>query len=73
MKPMRGELRTLADARSYVLDLKGGREKREYWQHTVTLLMEAADSGNVDQVTRQLELALMMDGALVMRVSDALG
>ena len=50
-----------------MLDLRGGREKREYWQHAVRALMEAADGGNVEQATRQLEMALMMDGALVMR------
>jgi hypothetical protein len=66
-KPKRGELLTLADARSYMLDFTGGREKREYWQCAIKLLVEAADNGDVEEATNQLELALMMDGVLVMK------
>ena len=70
IKPKRGELITLADARSYILGLKGGRGGREYWQGTIKLLLEAADGGDIEQATRQLELALLMDGALLMRASQ---
>jgi hypothetical protein len=28
--------------------------------------MEAADGGDIDQASRQLEMALLMDGALMM-------
>ena len=62
-KPKRGELVTLADARGYILDL-GDRGGREYWQGTIKLLMEAADGGDIEAATKQLEMALMLDGAL---------
>ena len=52
IKPKRGELITLADARSYILGLKGGRGGREYWQGTIKLLLEAADGGDIEQATR---------------------
>jgi hypothetical protein len=67
VKPKHDELQTLADARSYILSLQAGREKREYWQSAIMLLMQAADGGDVEQAAKQLELALIMDGAWVMR------
>jgi hypothetical protein len=32
-------LRTLHNARAYVLSIKGGRERHEYWQRTASLLL----------------------------------
>jgi len=57
-------LRTLADARSYVLAIKDGRERREYWQHAARLLIEAAKGGGAEAVTEQLLIALLHDGTL---------
>jgi hypothetical protein len=36
------------------------------WQHAMKLMMEAADGGDIEAVTKQLELALLIDGALWM-------
>jgi hypothetical protein len=57
-------LRTLADARSYMLAIKDGREHREYWQHAARLLIEAAKGGGEKAVTDQLLIALLHDGTL---------
>ena len=51
-------------ARMYILSIKDGRERREYWQHAARLVLEAAKSGDVDAVTGQLTVALLHDGAL---------
>jgi hypothetical protein len=66
-KPKRGELRTLADARAYILKRKPGTTDRA-WQHAMNLMIEAAEEGDAEAVTKQLELALadrrgIMDGA----------
>ena len=57
-------LRTLRDARSYMLAIKSGRERREYWQSAAGLLMEAAKGGSLEAIRNQLVLALLMDGTL---------
>ena len=62
-KPKRGELRTLADARAYALKRDPGTTDQA-WQHAMKLMMEAAEGGDIDAVTKQLELALLIDGAL---------
>ncbi len=64
-KPKRGELRTLADARAYALKRNPDVTDRA-WQHAMKLMIEAAADGDVEAVTRQLELALLIDGALWM-------
>ena len=53
-KPKPRTLNTLADARRYMLALKDGRERREYWQHTAKLLLEAAEGGSAEAVTKQI-------------------
>jgi hypothetical protein len=65
-KPKRGELRTLADARAYAIKRNPGTTDRA-WQHTMKLMMEAAEGGDIDAVKKQLELALLIDGALVIK------
>ena len=65
-KPKPRTLNTLADARAYMLSIKDGRERREYWQHAAKLVLEAADGGSVEAVTRQLMTALLLDGTLDM-------
>jgi hypothetical protein len=63
-QPKRGTIITLHDTHIYMLALKGGRERREHWQRAAALLMEAADCGDLEAAARQIELALIMDGAL---------
>ena len=62
-KPKRGEPRTLADARAYTIKRDPGTTDRA-WQHTMKLMMEAAEEGDVEAVTKQLELALLIDGVM---------
>jgi hypothetical protein len=45
-----GTLRTVLDARTYMLALSEDRELRQQWQHTCELLLAEAD---VDALTKQ--------------------
>jgi len=65
-KPNKGQLLTLRDAAIYILDVEGARARRPQWQHAGKLILAAAEGGDIEAATRQLELALMMDGALDM-------
>jgi hypothetical protein len=56
-----GTLRTVADARAYMLGLSKQRELQTRWQRVAGLILEEADIG---AVSRQLELALFMDAKL---------
>ena len=56
---------TLADARAYAIKRNPGTTDRA-WQHAMKLMIEAADGGNLAAATKQLELALLIDGALWM-------
>ena len=56
-----GTLRTVLDARAYMLLLSKERERSARWQRAAQLLLAKAD---VDAVSRQLELALLYDGKL---------
>jgi hypothetical protein len=49
-----GTLRTVADARAYMLGLSKQRELQTRWQRVAGLILEEADIG---AVSRQLELA----------------
>ena len=53
-----GVLRTIGDARDYMLALSKERERRADWQHACRPLMEEA---GVAAVTRQVHLALFTD------------
>jgi len=59
-----GTLRTVLDARAYMLRLSKDRERSARWQKAAQLLLAKAD---VDAVSRQLELALFYDGKLDVR------
>jgi hypothetical protein len=67
-----GVLRTIGDVRAYMLALPKNRELRAHWQHASRLFMEEA---SVAAVTRQVQLALFIDGRLDVgefaRMSDA--
>jgi hypothetical protein len=54
-------LRTIGDARDYMLALSKERERRADWQHACRPLMEEA---GVAAVTRQVHLALFTDAML---------
>ncbi len=57
----RGVLRTVADARDYMLALPEDRESKHHWQHTAKMILDQAD---VADVSRRVELALFYDGKL---------
>ena len=61
--PMKGGdiLRTIQDARAYMLTLGPHRELRNHWRYACQLIMEEA---NVEVVTWQFHRALFMDGEL---------
>ena len=67
-----GVLRTIGDVRTYMLALPKTRALRGHWQHASRLFLEEA---SVAAVTRQVHLALFMDGKLDVgefaRMSDA--
>jgi hypothetical protein len=64
-------LRTLEQAAQYVQTI-GDRAERRAWQHAVRLLIEAAPGDDdLDPVTRQLTLALMLDGKIDFRSTNA--
>ena len=50
-----GTLRTVREAREYMLALADGRSMRQQWQHTALRILERSD---VATVSRQVELAL---------------
>src|SRR5262249_16280011 len=56
-----GTLRTVLDARAYMLRLSKDRERSARWQRAAQLLDAKAD---VAPVSRQLDLALLYDGKL---------
>jgi hypothetical protein len=58
-----GELHTLADARAYVLKRKPDVTDRA-WQRAMRLMLEAAEVVTSKRQQKQLELALLIDGAL---------
>ena len=53
-----GVLRTVAEARAYMIALPALRETRQHWQHAAALMMAEAD---VADLTHQLHLALFLD------------
>jgi len=56
-----GTLRTILDARSYMLALPKGRERRTQWQRAAELLLDGVD---VAAFSRAVELALFYDAKL---------
>ena len=63
----RPELRTLADARAYLLNLPEREQSEPRWQSVARRLFIACETGDVEAVTEQLELALLMGAKLVLR------
>jgi hypothetical protein len=57
-------LKTLDDARAFAIGLDSGYSTRQHWQRAAELLMQASATGKVRLATRQVKLALMLDGML---------
>jgi hypothetical protein len=58
-------LKTLADARAFVLALPPGDQERNAWQRAAALLIEAAETGDdVRTATEQVRLALSLQAML---------
>jgi hypothetical protein len=64
------ELRTIADARAYVLALPDHLSGRQHWQHAAKLMLVASRGGDTVACTKQITLALLMDGLLCMPPSS---
>lgn len=58
-------LKTLADLRAYMLSLPTARQHDRHWQHAAKLALEAAETGDVEPLRRQLMLAFLLSGDLV--------
>jgi hypothetical protein len=56
-----GTLRTVFDARTYILALSKQRETSAQWQRAAAMLLEQAD---VVDLSSQIQLALFYDGKL---------
>jgi hypothetical protein len=56
-----GTLRTVLDARAYMLRLPKNRQRSARWQRATQLVLAKADVG---AFSRQVELALVYDGKL---------
>ena len=69
--PIRSEpLRTLSDARAYILALPPGTRNQDDWERAADLLMTAVDSASetdIEQATFQLERALLFHKLLAPR------
>jgi hypothetical protein len=66
-------LRTLADARDYMLGLPASVAEYEAWQHAGKLLLAAAENPTraaIDDATRQIEMALFTTGRQDMPASS---
>jgi hypothetical protein len=61
-----GTLRTVLDARTYMLALSKDRERRTQWQRAAELLLAEADVG---ALSKAVELALFYDAKLDVAVS----
>jgi hypothetical protein len=61
--PIRSEpLRTLSDARAYILSLPPGTQHQDDWERAADLLLVAVDSSSdidIEQATFQIERALL--------------
>ena len=56
-----GVLRTIGDARAYILTLPKTRKSRAHWKRASLLLLEEVGAA---ALTRQLQVVLFMDGKL---------
>lgn len=69
------ELRTLDDARAYMLELPEGIAARQAWQQAAALLLAAAEDpakAAIADATRQVELAMFTSALTDMPADEAL-
>jgi hypothetical protein len=60
-------LRTLHDVRAFMLSLPEATQLQQSWQKAAELLLAASDHAGVSEaLTRQIELALFIEGKLVL-------
>ncbi len=59
-----GTLRTVGDARDYMLALPERRATQRAWQRAAELIL---DGGTSEAITRQVELSLLLNGQIVLR------
>ena len=65
-------LHTLADARAFILNEPQQIQERPTWQQTAQLLIEAAEDGRrIEVATKQIKLALFLEGRLALRRLDS--
>lgn len=57
-------LLTLADAGRYVAKIKGPRARMNRWQSAAGKLLSAAQGGDVEEATKQMVFALLMENRL---------
>jgi hypothetical protein len=62
-------LRTIREARDYMLALPDGRALREQWQVAANMIIEHA---SVPALSRQIELALLYEGKLDIAAMEAI-
>jgi hypothetical protein len=58
------EIKSLSDARAYMLKLSKRHAAGQVWQHAAKLVLEAAEGGNIDDARRQMTFALLMQARL---------
>jgi hypothetical protein len=54
-------IKTLADARAFMLDLPAQYSERKHWQHAAGLMLESSKGGGVYEASAQLKKALFLD------------
>jgi len=59
-------LERLSDLRDYMLSLDDRTQKLQHWQHAAKLALEAAETGKMDDLKRQLMLAFLLHGEIVL-------
>ena len=61
------QLQTLADVRGFISGQPEHIQERTFWRYATQLLIDAADGGDIEAVTNEVELALFLSGDLVLR------
>jgi len=64
-----GVLRTIGDARAYMLALSEDREWLDHWKAAYRLLVQGASAA---ELTQQVHLALTLDGELDAKTFDSM-
>ena len=66
------KLNSLANVRDFILEQPDYIQERQSWQRAAELLIEAAEDGSqIEAATKQVELALVIEARLVLRMIGA--